>query len=352
MANPRADLSADFASIDLPQLTLTNAHVTVSFLKGPADTNGAFSLAAASPYGPAHAVTGFRFIGDGLELSGLAADAGGAHASGAIALHRGAPSSADLAVSVGPGAFLSRGQAAGHLVIAQAGQGAHATLKFTASGAMTKTGDLLIESANVSAGGPLDRMGYHLDATGFSPHGSWQANGSGVIDGVGGAYGATFAGQGRIRDADFKTVTPAVLKLGDHEQSLSFLADVGGGRAKLDAHQGGGAVRATANLSGVSLRLIGQDLVGHFDAEINLQGQGSHLDGVLQAKLTGAGERGAANAPTLDGDCDATLAGPTVTVDARLGNAQGLTSHRAPGCCRPRPAAAPFRIALVRTASR
>ena len=97
---------ADFGVIDLPELTLTNAHVTVSFLKGPADTNGAFSLAAASPYGPAHAETGFRFIGDGLELTGLAAEAGGAHASGSVALRRGAPSSADLTVSVGPGAFL------------------------------------------------------------------------------------------------------------------------------------------------------------------------------------------------------------------------------------------------------
>ena len=274
MANPRADLTADFASIDLPQLTLTGAHVTLSFLKGPADTNGAFSLAAASPYGPAHAMTGFRFIGDGLELTGLEADAGGAHASGAVSLRRGAPSSADLAVSVGPGAFLSRGQASGRLVIAQAGQGAHASLKFAASGAMTKEGDLLIQAANFSADGPLDRMAYRVDATGFSPHGSWQANGAGVLDGAAGAYGATFAGQGRVRDADFKTISPAVLKLGDHEQSLSFLADVGGGRAKLDARQGGGAVHATANLTGVSLRLIGQDLVGHFDAEISLQGQG------------------------------------------------------------------------------
>ncbi len=53
--NPRADLAANFAVIDLPQLRLTDAHVTLSFLKGPADTNGAFTLAAASPYGPAKA---------------------------------------------------------------------------------------------------------------------------------------------------------------------------------------------------------------------------------------------------------------------------------------------------------
>jgi translocation and assembly module TamB len=357
-ANPRADLLADFAVIDLPELTLTNAHVTLSFLKGPADTNGAFTLASGSPYGPAHAQTGFRFIGDGLELTGLAADAGGAHAAGSVALRQGAPSSADLAVSVGPGAFLSRGQASGRLLIAQAGQGgagqgtaanAHASLKLTANGAMTRAGELLIQTANFSADGPLERMSYRLDASGFSPHGSWKADGTGVLDGVAGSYGATFEGSGRLRNADFKTLEPAVLKLGDHEQSLSFLADIGGGKAKIDAHQGQGGVHATANLSGVSLALLDQDFIGRFDAEISLQGQGPRLDGVMQAKLAGAAEKGAANEPTLDGVVNAALTGPTMTIDAQLGNAQGLSS-RAHLVLPAETSAAPFRIALVRTA--
>ncbi len=354
-ANPRADLLADFAAIDLPELTLTNAHVTLSFLKGPADTNGAFSLAADSPYGPAHAQTGFRFIGDGLDLTGLAANAGGAHAAGSVALRQGAPSSADLTVSVGPGAFLSRGQASGRLLIAQggqgaaAGQGAHASLKLTANGAMTRAGGLLIQTASFSADGPLERMPYRLDATGFSPHGSWKADGSGVIDGAAGAYGATFEGQGRMRNADFKTLEPAVLKLGEHERSLSLLADVGGGKARIDAREGGGALRATANLAGVSLGLLDQDFIGRFDAEISLQGQGPRLDGVMQAKLAGAGEKGAANEPTLDGVVNAALTGPTMTIDAQLGNAQGLASH-AHLVLPAEASAAPFRIALVRTA--
>ena len=340
---------ADFAAIDLPELTLTNAHVTVSFLKGPADTNGAFSLAAASPYGPAHIQTDFRFMGEGLALTDLTADAGGAHAAGAVALVRGAPSSADLTVSVGPGAFLSRGEASGRLLIAQAGQSAHANLKLAANGAMTKEGELLIQSASFTADGPLDRMGYRVNANGFSPHGSWKADGSGVIDGVGGAYAATFEGQGRVRDADFKTLTPAVLKLGDREQSLSLLANVGGGKAKIDARQGGGGLHATADLSGVSLRLIDQVFVGRFEAQISLQGQGPHLDGVMQAKLSGAGEKGAANEPTLGGDIDAALAGSSVTIDAHLGNGQGLNSH-AHLVLPAESSAAPFRIAIVRTA--
>jgi len=347
IANPRADLMADFALIDLPQLPLTNAHVTLSFLKGPADTNGVFSLAAGSPYGPAHVATGFRFEGDGVDLTGLVADAGGVHAAGAVALRQGAPSSADLAVNVGAGAFLTRGEASGHLTIAQAGRGAHATLKLGASGAMTRAG-LLIQSGTLTADGPLERMPYRLDATGFSPHGSWKADGGGVLDGAAGAYAATFEGQGRVRDADFKTLAPATLKLGDHEQSLSLLANVGGGKAKVDARQGGGALQVTADLSGVSLALLDQDFIGRFDAEISLRGQGPRLDGVLQAKLAGAGEKGAANEPTLDGVVNVALTGGTVTIDGRLGSGPGLTSHAhlvLPAVA----SAAPFRIALVRT---
>ena len=140
-----------------------------------------------------------------------------------------------------------------------------------------------------------------------------------------------------------------MLKLGDQEQSLSLLVNVGGGRAKIDARQGGGALHATADLTGVSLGLLDQDFVGQFDAEISLRGQGPRLDGVMQARLAGAGEKGAANEPKLDGVVNAALTGSTMTVDAQLGNSQGLASHAhlvLPAVA----SAAPFRIALVRTA--
>ena len=214
---------------------------------------------------------------------------------------------------------------------------------------MTRAGELLIQTANFSADGPLERMPYRLDASGFSPHGSWKADGTGVIDGVAGAYGATFEGAGRLRNADFKTLEPAVLKLGDREQSLSFLANIGGGKARIDARQGGGALHATADLSGVSLGLLDQDFIGRVDAQISLQGQGPRLDGVMQAKLAGAGEKGAANEPTLDGVVNAALTGPTMVIDAQLGNAQGLSS-RAHLVLPAEASAAPFRISLLRTA--
>jgi translocation and assembly module TamB len=349
LLNPRADLEANFASIDLPQLPLTAAHVKVSLLKGPDDTNGLFSLAAASPYGPARAQTGFRFEGDGLDLTDLALDAGGAHANGSASLRRGAPSSANLAVSVGPGAFLSRGEAAGHLLIAEAPGGPRAEIKLTATGAMSREGGVLVQKASFSAAGPLAKLPYQVDLTGFSAHGSWKADGSGVIDGEAGQYAATFEGAGKVRDADFKTLQPAVLKLGDHERSLSLLTSVGGGRAQIEARQTGEAMEAKATLTDVGLGLLDQDIAGRFNASLALQGEGARLGGTLDAHLSGAGERGASHEPTLDGEVKAALAGDALTIDAQLGDSQGLTSHAhlvLPAVA----SAAPFRIALVRTA--
>ncbi len=347
--NPRADLTATFASIDLPQLRLTDAHVTLTFLKGPADTNGAFTLAAASPYGPAHAATGFRFEGDGLEFTGLDVDAGGAHASGQAALRRGAPSSADLAISVGPGAFLTRGEAAGHLTVMQGAGGAHASLKLTATDALAKVGGLLIDKGSLTADGPLAAMPYKVSASGYTSHGSWRADGTGELDGEAPVYGATFNGGGRLRGVDFKTLQPAVLRFTDRERTLTLLADVGGGRADVNVHQAGEGLEARAALTNVGLGLLDQDFAGRFDANLTLSGEGDHLGGALDAKLTGAGERGGASAQGIDGVVKASLAGGVMTVDGQLGNGQGLSSHAhlvLPAVA----SAAPFHIALVRNA--
>jgi len=345
---PRADLTAAFANVDLPQLRLTDAHVTLTFLKGPADTNGAFTLAAASPYGPARAQTAFRFAGDGIDFSGLDVNAGGAHASGQASLRRGAPSSADLTLAIGPGAFLTRGDAAGHLTITQAPGGARASLKLTATDALTKEGGLLLEKASLTAAGPLAAMPYKVIASGYTSHGSWQANGSGELDGEAPLYGATFSGGGRLRGVDFKTLQPAVLRFTDKERTLTLLADVGGGRADVNVHQAGDVLQGKAALTDVGLGLLDQDFAGRFDANLTLAGQGEHLNGALEAKLTGAGEKGAgAAARGIDGVVRANLAGDAMTIDAQLGNAQGLNSHAhlvLPAAA----SAAPFHIALVR----
>jgi translocation and assembly module TamB len=349
IANPRADLDAAFASVDLPGLTLTQARVAVSFLKGPQDTNGSFALGAGSRYGPAKADAGFRFVADGLDLTGLSAEAGGAHAQGSVSLRKGAPSSADLTLSVGPGAFLSRGQAAGRLTIVDAPGGARASLKLTAANAATRQGGIIVTSANIAADGPLDRLPYRLAGSGFTTHGSWKADGSGVLVAQHGDYDATFEGSGRLRNADFRTLAPAELTFGHGDSTVKLLASVGGGRADIDARDAGGQMQAKAELSNVSLGLLDQDYAGRFDASLSLSGSGAHLAGALDAKLAGAGQRGDKTAPTLDGTVKAVLAGDVITLDAQLGNAQGLSSHGhfvLPAVA----TAAPFRIAIVRTA--
>ena len=347
---PRADIDATLQTLDLPELSLTDARVTLSFLKGPADTNGLFTLGASSQFGPASVDTAFRFLPDGFELTGLNAQAGGAHVQGEVALKSGAPSSADLTFSVGPGAFLSRGQAAGRVQIVDAANGARANVKLTAAAAVTRKGGLVFQNASLTASGPLSSLPYRLDAAGFAPRGSWKATGAGLINGEAGRYGASFEGSGRLRNTDFKTLQPALLTWSDKEQSLEALVSVGGGRAQIDVRQGAATFDARAALTGVALGFLEPDFTGQFDANLSLQGAGSQLSGAMHAKLANAGERGAKGQPTLSGDVDAELGGGVVTLDADLGDGQGGLTSKAHLVLPAATSAAPFRIALVRTA--
>ncbi|HUO11831.1 MAG TPA: translocation/assembly module TamB domain-containing protein, partial [Caulobacteraceae bacterium] len=351
LEDPRADIDAVIEALDLPELTLNDARIRLSFLKGPSDTNGLFALAATSPYGPASADAGFRLLPDGFELTGLDAQAGGAHLQGQVALKSGAPSSADLTFSVGPGAFLGRGVAAGRAQLVDAAGGARASIKLTAAGALTREGGLLFQTATFTADGPLANLPYKLNASGFAPRGSWKLAGGGAIDGDAGNYGATFDGAGRLRNADFKLLQPAVLKWNDKRQSLSALAEVGGGRAQLDIQQGEQTFAAKAELTGVALGLLEPDFTGQFDANVALQGAGGQLNGEMLAKLSNAGERGAKDQPGLSGVVDAHIASKAVTLDAQLGDNQGHLASKAHLVLPAETSAAPFRIAFVRTAA-
>ena len=348
LSDPRADLAADFDSVDLPNFQLAKAHVTLSFLKGPEDTNGAFALTASSRYGPAKAATAFRFLKDGLQLTGLDATAAGAHVEGSVALLAGAPSSANLVVAVGPGVFLTRGQASGRLTIEDRPGGPTASVTANASGAVLPVGGgFIVQSATVKASGPLARLPYQLQANGLTAHGSWKVAGAGLAAAAGPDHSVSFAGAGRLRNADFKTLAPAELRFGPKGASLSLLAEAGGGRARIEATQSQAAFQAKAELSDVSLGLLDQDFMGKFDAALTLAGQGPSLGGSLDAQLQGAGERGSKGAPTVDGLVKARLAANVLSLDATLGNASGLKT--VVNVALPAEAsAAPFRIAIVR----
>jgi hypothetical protein len=51
LSAPKADLIADFDSIDVPRLPLKDAHVVLSFAKRPDGGDGAASIEAGSQYG-------------------------------------------------------------------------------------------------------------------------------------------------------------------------------------------------------------------------------------------------------------------------------------------------------------
>ncbi|HUZ12494.1 MAG TPA: translocation/assembly module TamB domain-containing protein [Caulobacteraceae bacterium] len=349
LAAPTADLEAYFARVDLPGLSLQAAKLSLSLVKGPADVSGAFTLAAASRYGPATAGAGFRVASAGLDVTGLDAAAAGAHVRGAVSLRGAAPSSADLSLSLGPGAFLSHGQASGRLRITAAPGGAHASLVASASNAVLASGGVMVQAAKLTAEGPLAALPYRMEAAGFETHGSWQASGAGRLAWRNGVYDATFSGSGRLRNAHFKTLSPAHLSFGAAGTSLEILADVGGGRARIDARQAGRALQAKAELAGVSLGAIDQDYQGRLDASFSLEGSGARLGGDLTARIADARQRGDKGGPSLSGELKAMLVHDLVTLDAEFGNAQGLTSHASlvlPAAA----SAAPFQFALVRTA--
>ncbi len=344
--DPRADLIADFAQIDLPYLPLTNAHLVLSFMKGPNDSNGRVALAGLSPYGPAKGAAAFRFAGDGLDLRDIAVDGGGVTAQGALALRRGEASSADLTLALGSGAFLSQGKASGRLLIVDAPGGARANLTLAATNAALKSGGLAVKTLMLRADGPLSRLPYEISADGVTTGGPWKVSGSGFASQIGSDNSFTFQGAGRIRRADFRTLSPAELRFGDHGMAAKVQMSLGGGTADVDWRQLDGALDAKASLANVSLDLLDQDFVGRFNANLGLQGRGATLSGALKAKVAGAGGRDLKGARPLDGQIDATLAGAALTVDASLGSPDGLTSNI--HVVLPTEAtAAPFRIALV-----
>jgi len=347
VGDPRADLKADFTEIDLPYMPLQNAHLDLSFMRGPNDTNGRIALAGASPYGPAKGAAAFRFLAGGIDLDGIAVDGGGLSAAGDLALRKGEASSGDLTLALGPGAFLSQGHADGRLLITDSAAGARANLSLQATNAALKSGGLAVKTLNLHADGPLTRLPYEVSAEGVTTTGPWKVAGAGVASQIGSDNAFTFQGGGRVRRADFKTLAPAELRFGDHGMAAKAQISLGGGSANIDWRDIDGALNAKANLTNVSLGLLDQDFVGRFDADLDLSGKGKALGGTLKAKLEGAGGRDLKGAQPLNGQVDAALTSTSLTVDASLGSADGLRSN-VHVLLPAETSAAPFRVALVR----
>ncbi|CAN7185625.1 translocation/assembly module TamB domain-containing protein [Phenylobacterium sp. LjRoot225] len=345
---PRADLIADFDAIDLPRLPLKSTHLTLSFLRQPDGSSGMIAVTAASAFGPARGRADFRFPQGGVDLTGLSVDAGGLKADGSVSLRKSAPSAANLMLTVGRGAFLEAGRIGGLMKIVDTPGGPRAQLNLTAEGARTPGSTTTLTAARLTADGSLIRLPYALDAKGVTSAGAFQANGRGVFSQVQPGYEATFDGAGRLGARDVRTTETASFRFGGPERSARLrLAASDGGRISLDGRLTDDAADVRAQLAGVGLNLLDEDLAGKIDAELTLEGRGARLDGGLEARLSGARGRGAPAASGVDSVVHGRLADSSLALDAVASNGQGLKANAS--LVLPTEASgAPFRLAIAR----
>ena len=345
---PRADLIADLPAVDVPRLPLKDAHLVLSFLAKPDGSSGMAALTATSAYGPARARSDFRFPAGGVDLTGLSVDAGGVKAEGSLSLRSRSPSAADLEVAVTRGAFLDAGRLSGSVRIADAAGGPRASLNLAAENARAMGSTILVHTARLTADGPLARLAYVTQADGNSDAGKWTLNGRGVLSETKPGYAATFDGQGRLGGRTLRTLETAQVRFGGPERSARLrLAASDGARVDLDGRLSDAGADVRAQVAGLSLGLVDEDLAGRTDATLVLQGRGARLDGTLEAKLAGARGRGAPAASGVDGTLRGQLSGDTLSLTLAATNGQGLKASGEVAL----PAvatAAPFRIAIAR----
>ncbi len=345
LADPRADLSADFAEVDIPSLKLTNAHAHLTLVSADKVLSGGFAVNAASLYGPARAKTGFRAAAGGLDLIGVDVDAGGVQLMGSATLGGQAASSADLTVAIGPGALLTAGEASGTLKIAN-GRTPTVAVDLTASNTVIRGSSVFLAKARLTAQGPVSRAPFKLTAEGRAPQGAFSLDGSGVYENTASARRLTLEGQGKFRDLAFHTLEPAVFGLSGTDRVTRVRLQLGQGQASLDARGADGAFTASGAVRGVDLKAVDSDFAGAFDADFALQGRGDALTGDLNATLKNARSIDAPAGTEVDGALKASLRGDRLTLDAQASGAGGLKSSL--NVVLPAVAsAAPLRIAVV-----
>ena len=352
---PKVELTADLASLALGQLIVKPAHLALTLDKAASGLGGTVAFTGSSAYGPASIKGAFAMAGGGIEVHDLDADAGGVKAAGSLALRDGAPSTADLTIQAKTGAFLSHGQLAGAVKLAQAsaaggGMSAHIALDGQDLAAPGVPG--ILHSLSLHADGPWNRLPFHISGDSTDPV-VWRFAGDGVLDQGGQAQGGatrvlTLNGAGRARKVDFKTLQPAVLRFDEHGRDLALHLQVSGGKADVTAHQDDASIKADAKLVGVSLAAVNPDLAGSVDADLTLGGHGAAMSGTLNANLSGARGRDAPKSLALAGQLHAELAGSRLKIATNATNVQGLKSSLQVDL--PVEAtAAPFRIAVDRT---
>ncbi|MEO6339174.1 MAG: translocation/assembly module TamB domain-containing protein, partial [Caulobacteraceae bacterium] len=343
---PAVDLMADLASIDVGKLVVKPAHLTLMFAKSATGADGQVAVTGSSPWGAASARSAFRFVEGGVDLKDILADAGGVKASGALALRNGAPSSADLTLAVGPGAFLKAGQLKGAVKLTERSGGAVAAIALDGKNLAVPEVAGSLETVTLRADGPWAKLPYTLGLQTAAPL-VGRFNGGGVLTQTDAAQELSLSGSGRVRRADFRTLEPAVLKMGKAGRSLRMKLSIAEGRADIDAEETADTARIKATLAALPMAAFNQDFVGMLTGDLDLSGRGKTLAGALTVALDKARSRDAPESLALAGQVKARLDGGVIHVDAGATNSQGLKSNVSLDL--PADAsAAPFQLALSR----
>ncbi len=347
LSAPRADLTAELASVDLDRLVVTPAKLTLTLLKGPDGLDGVGDLEGpTAKYGHASLKTAFHIVQGGIDLTDMVGDAGGVKLSGALALRNGAPSTADLTVSAGPGAFLATGHVNGLLKLVDRPGGTQAQIELSGQGLSSPDLPVSIHAVKFKAAGPLDHLPFQASVDGNDPL-VWSFAGQGVYAG-GKETVITLNGGGKLHQAGYTTTAPAEVRFGPDGQGARLRLAIAGGRADIDARLAGGVADAKADLANVGLAAFTEDLTGSISGALSLQGKGPRLEGTMDLAVDGARSRDEPAKEALSGRVKATLAGARIHLVADAANPEGLKSNLDVDL--PAEAAAePFRIAIDRT---
>ena len=347
LAEPRADLTAAFGSVNAGALALTDVDMVLSFRRGADASDGRIAVTAASNYGPARASGNFFLGGDRIRLTDVDMDAGGVAARGAIALSNSFPSSADLTFTARPGAFLASGTADGRIRLTEGAGAETAILAVTGRNVRLAGSTWVIRTLDLNGQGTLERLPFTLkaDVGGATPV---SFDGTGVYSRTGPSQSVVLEGAGRVREIAFTTRNPAVIALSGDGRVARVDLGIGGGVLLGELRQDSRAAIIEANLTSVELGSLIQDMRGRVTGRLSLRGAGDDLSGSANVTLADVRSIDAPRGLAVGGTLNALLVNNTLRIQAEATNS-GVVSATADVTLPVVASAAPLRLAVIRT---
>lgn len=348
LAQPRADLTAAFGSVNAGALALTDVDMVLSFRRGTDASDGRIAVTAASNYGPARASGNFFLGGDRIRLTDVDLNAGGVTAQGAIALSNSIPSSADLTFTARQGAFLASGTADGRIRLTEGAGAETAILDVTGRNVRLAGSTWVIRTLDLNGRGTLERLPFTLkaDVGGATPV---SFDGTGVYSRTSPSQSVVLEGSGKVREIDFVTRNPIVIALAGDGRVARVDLGIGGGVLLGELRQDSRAAIVEANLTSVELGSLMDDMRGRVTGRVSLRGTGEDLSGSANVTLTGVRSIDAPRGLAIDGAVNARLVNNTLRIEAQAQN-NGVVSATADVTLPVVASAAPLRLAVIRTA--